>query len=400
MNRRALLKGLAVSPFIAYNETGSTKSPFGSMHVAVIGSGAFGCWTALNLVEQGVQVTLIDPWGPGNSRSSSGGESRLIRSVYGANPIYTQWVQRSFELWLKLQKQAGQRIYFPTGLLWMFSGDDELMQESLPVVEKAGYRIDTLPMNHAEKQFPHINFSDVKSVYYEHSAGYLLSRVACQIIEDRVCKLGGRVIREAALPIHQLSGGLDKITLADGASLYADHFVFACGPWLGQLLPDLLQPIIIPTRQDVLFFGLPEHSEYTQSMPSWVNIGDRIFYGMANPENRGFKVADHSAGDVINPTTVDRTVDIASLKRASEFLSHRFPDLDGAPLVESRVCQYENSPDTHLVIDQYPDADNAWVVGGGSGQGFKISPAVGEYVCSRILERVDHEPLFGISRFL
>jgi glycine/D-amino acid oxidase-like deaminating enzyme len=64
-------------------------------HVAVVGAGAFGGWTALRLRERGCRVTLLDAWGPGNSRSSSGGETRVIRGVYGADPIYVQWVVRS-----------------------------------------------------------------------------------------------------------------------------------------------------------------------------------------------------------------------------------------------------------------------------------------------------------------
>src|SRR5438445_13694560 len=109
-----------------------TPNPMGKrkIHVAVIGAGAFGGWTALHLQRAGAKVTLIDAWGPGNSRASSGGETRVIRSIYGGDPDYIRWVARSFELW----RQFGQHVYHRTGALWMFPGDDQYASASLPLI--------------------------------------------------------------------------------------------------------------------------------------------------------------------------------------------------------------------------------------------------------------------------
>ena len=70
-----------------------------------------------------------------------------------------------------------------------------------------------------------------------------------------------------------------------------------------------------------------------------------------------------------------------------------------APLLESRVCQYENSPDGHYIIDQHPGAENTWVVGGGSGHGFKLGPALGEFVAERVIGKKEVDPFFALSRF-
>ena len=86
------------------------------------------------------------------------------------------------------------------------------------------------------------------------------------------------------------------------------------------------------------------------------------------------------------------------LKAARQYLAFRFPGLKDAPLVEARVCQYENSPDEHFIIDRHPTAENTWLVGGGSGHGFKHGPAVGELVAQLVLAGAATPPEFRLSR--
>jgi glycine/D-amino acid oxidase-like deaminating enzyme len=79
--------------------------------IAVIGAGAFGGWIALQLRRRGADVVLVDAYGPGNSRSSSGGETRVIRAVYGRDRIYVELVKRAYELWDELQATSGEQLY-------------------------------------------------------------------------------------------------------------------------------------------------------------------------------------------------------------------------------------------------------------------------------------------------
>ena len=87
---------------------------------------------------------------------------------------------------------------------------------------------------------------------------------------------------------------------------------------------------------------------------------------------------------MFDPTHGERIVDPESVRLARRYLARRFPGLADAPVVETRVCQYETTPDTHFVIDRHPDFDNVWLVGGGSGHGFKHGPVIGEYVVGRL----------------
>jgi glycine/D-amino acid oxidase-like deaminating enzyme len=337
-------------------------------HVLVIGAGAFGGWTALHLRRSGARVTLIDAWGAGNSRASSGGETRVIRSIYGGDPDYIHWVARSLTLW----REFGQHIYHRTGALWMFSGDDQYARASLPLIKLP---IDQLTVAEAAKRFPQVDFAGMRSVYFEHEAGYLLARRGCAAVQQAVVNEGGQ-FRIEAVPA--------PVDLA-AIGRRADAVVFACGPWLGKLFPDLIGDSVAPSRQEVFFFGTPAGDRRFVDFPVWVDFSERIFYGVPGNESRGFKVADDTRGEPVDPSTLERVASSEGLARARQKLAQRFPLLADAPLLESRVCQYENSPDGHFIIDRHPEASNVFLVGGGSGHGYKLGPALGEYVASVVL---------------
>lgn len=354
-------------------------------HVAVIGAGAFGGWTALRLRERGCRVTLIDAWGPGNSRASSGGETRVIRGVYGADRLYVRWAARALEAWLEAERRWGVRLYHPTGTLWMCSGSDAYVRSSIPLLAEEGLAVGELGPEEARRRFPQIAFDGIRTVFFEETAGYLMARRACRAVAEALVNAGGELRQEEIRP------GL----LPSLPSLDADAWVFACGPWLGSLFPDVVGDRVRPTRQDVFFFGAPPGFP---SPPVWMELGERSFYGIPGNDHRGFKIADDTRGEPFDPTSGERIPDPAALERARRYLALRFPALAGAPVVESRVCQYENSPDGHLLIDRHPAADNVWIVGGGSGHGFKLGPAVGEHVAALVLGETEPLPDFRLDR--
>ena len=372
------------------------------MKVVVVGAGAFGGWTALTLLRSGAQVTLVDAWGPGNSRSSSGGESRVIRGTYGPARIYTEMVARSLELWREHEKRWSCSLYRKTGALWLANQDDDYEKASLSVLQEVGLEYERWTVEEAAQHYPQIHFENVSWVLYEHDAGYLLARRACRKVWEGFLAEGGEYRQLSVRPDRFQSGSLSGLSLSDGSMLEADRYVFACGPWMGKIFPDVIGDRIRSLRQEVFYFGAPagDNRFHEGAVPVWIDNAERRMYGIPGNEWRGFKVAEDARGTSFDPTSGERSPSADALESAKSYVRFRFPELANAPLLESRVCQYEESPDSDFIIDQHPDADNVWLVGGGSGHGFKHGPALGELACRTVLEQQPVEPTFSLSRFL
>jgi sarcosine oxidase len=371
-------------------------------HIAVVGAGAFGGWTALHLLERGARVTLLDAWGPGNSRASSGGETRIMRGTYGPDQPYTELAARALQLWAKYERRWKRQFQHRTGVLWMASSRDDLFERgSLPLLREAGITFQELSTSQMRKRWPQVNFDDVHWGIFEPNCGYLDARASCQAVVDAFVAGGGKYRQLAVASDGLESAPLRSLTLSDGSQLKADQYVFACGPWLSELFPRTLDNIIRPTKQDVFFFGTPAgDSRFTDAhLPVWGDHGKRFLYGIPGSDRRGFKVADDTRGRSFDPTDGDRVVSQATLRRVRDYLAFRFPAMRDAPLIETRVCQYEQTPDSHLLVDRHPRMDNVWLLGGGSGHGFKHGPALGETMADLILKDGEANAVWQLSRF-
>ena len=400
-SRRTFLKGSAVaaaacligSPAIARTLRAS---------VIVVGAGAFGGWSALQLLQRGSKVTLLDAWGPGNSRASSGGETRTIRATYGpAHLLYTQMVARALQLWQENERRWNVKLFFRSGALRMAGEDDSYERAALPVLQQAGIHFEKLSTAECAKRWPQINFEGVSWSVYEPNSGFLAARRGCEAVLNAFVKNGGQYRQAQATPGPIVANRMQGINVSPGEVLRADCYVFALGPWLGKVFP-FLAPVITPTRQEVFFFGTPGGDlRFTEEqLPTWIDGGKNPFFGVPGNHWRGFKIADDTRGPVIDPTTVEREISEEKLANARAYLRMRFPALANAPLVESRVCQYENSTDHNFILDRHPDAENVWIVGGGSGHGFKHGPVMGEMLADAVLSSKPPPKEMGLGRLL
>ena len=369
-------------------------------HIAVIGAGAFGGWTALYLLRRGARVTLLDGWGPGNSRSSSGGETRIFRGAYGPNQPYTRMAARAGELWKENEKRWSMKLLHRIGVLWMAAvGDDRFERGSLPLLHDAEIPYQELSIPELAARWPQINLEGVQWGMYEPEGGFLTARIACQAVLDGFRAEGGEYKQLAVVP-NDLDGKWDSLSLSDGSKLHANQYVFACGPWLGKLFPETVGDHVRPTKQEIFFFGTPAGDDFTDAkLPVWGNHHDRFMYGIPGNQGRGFKVADDTRGPEFDPTSGERMVSAEGMKTVRDYIAFRFPALKNAPLLESRVCQYEDTPDENFIVDRHPRHEHLWLVGGGSGHGFKHGPALGEMMAGLVLEDKNPDALFRLARF-
>lgn len=354
--------------------------------VAVIGAGVFGAWTAWHLATRGQRVILVEMHSPAHARASSGGESRIIRMSYGPDEIYTQWSKNSLLQWTALFAEMDEPLFRQTGVLWLGSEGSSYLEHSQRCLQRNGIHHEVMDVRDLQQRYPQVNFEGVAQGLFEPESGVLLARRAVNSVVGSAMCLGVTLGLAQILAPRSNHGCVESIATTDRDLLCASQYVFACGPWLGKLFPELLGARLFVTRQEVFFFGTPPGSTRFSppALPTWFFQSDQV-YGMPDIEGRGLKIACDVHGARVDPDTQSRLASREAAIWASDYVSRRFPALNDAPIVETRVCQYENTSSGDFLIDRHPQFSNVWLVGGGSGHGFKHGPAVGGHVAGLVL---------------
>jgi glycine/D-amino acid oxidase-like deaminating enzyme len=342
----------------------------------VVGAGVFGAATARELALRGWDVTLVEQYTPGNVRSGSGGDTRLSRAAHGSVEWYTRFSRRARTIWLDLQEETGTRIWEPVGVAWFALREDGFEQQSRATLEAAGVPYEWLSPDDARDLYPSLETSDLQAVLFEPEAGVLHARRATQLlVEDGE--------RRGVLLEHGRSSPDDHPA--------ADVVVWACGSWLPQVFPGLVELKI--SRRDVFFFGTDASWRGTPGFCEY----DAPFYGHGEIAGLGAKIAPDLPGETVDPDTLDRLPSRQLEQVARDYAAHRFPGLAQAPVVGGRVCQYDLTADTHFVFDRHPEHESWWLLGGGSGHGFKHGPALAEYVADCLEGRAQPEPFHALG---
>ena len=402
-SRRALLTGLAALPVAATAAAAERKSKkrkpakpkIPHVDVAIIGAGVFGAWTAWHLLRAGKSVRLFDAYGAGHVRASSGGESRVIRMGYGADTIYSEMARESLPYWKALSDTASAPIFHNTGVLWFGPQGDAYTAQSLAWLQANRVGHEHGDVNWLQNKYRQIQFFQGETGILETECGALIAgRGVQEVIADAQI-----AVERVVMPAPLLSKRIKRHSLPDGGT--ADHLVYALGPWLAELFPQQLMNKIVATRQEVYHFGAPQGDTRfaPPELPVWAdNSNNGIFYGIPDLEGAGFKIAIDRHGPVVDPDTMERQLTPAGIAEARAYIARRFPGLASAPLIGGRVCQYENSSNGDYLIDRFPGQERVWLVGGGSGHGFKNGPAVGKRVAAHILDaKLAVQPRFSFA---
>ena len=389
LNRRRFLRAAAggVGTLAAGADrllAGQGPASAATAEVVVVGAGAFGGWTALYLREMGHTVTLIDQYGPGNSRATSGGESRQIRAVYGEREIYTKWVLEAFDRWQAREAEWGKKLFFRTGQLSLAPEWTKELTDTRKVFDRLGVKYDIVKIDDLARQYPQMNMNNVGVAMSTPSTGVLKAREGCVAVAQAFEKKGGRFVIAKAELGTRAGGALQDIALSTGQRVAAQTFVFACGPWLPKVFPSVMKNKLATPRRVVFFYGTPPGDErFTYpNFPTWA-VDEA--YGFPSIEGKGFKVVPTFERVIVDPDTQEHTLTPDELRKGREFVTKWFPALAGQPLVESKVCQREDSIDDHFIVNQHPELTNVWLVGGGSGHGYKHGIMLGDYVANRVV---------------
>jgi len=360
--------------------------------IAVVGAGSFGMWTALNLQRMGATVTVVDPYGAGNSRQTSGGETRGVRSSYGNRRhglLWAEWANRAMQKWIEWDEMGAERL-LPR--LFYNTGDLILRDEMIPYLEDTIANWDSLNLPYevltpeeVQRRWPWIHFENLAVGVYEPRAGVVRARRAIESVAQVFLDGGGEIRLGRASLGSSGQNRLNEITIDPGESLSAGSFVFACGPWFPKVFPELMGKRLRIPMGHVFYFGVPagDNRFSFPNMPSYGVPGCTGWPALGR-DHRGFRVRTGGRPPQ-DPDESDRWIDKEFHERPREVLQNHFPDLVGAPILETRACHYESSVDRNWIIDTHPDYSNLWLAGGGSAEGFKFGPVLGEYIAQRVL---------------
>ena len=385
----------AAEPTAQPNPAGS-KAPWvrtrQTPDIAVVGAGAFGAWTALNLQQSGAQVTLIDQYGPANSRATSGGETRGVRTGYGDRGhglLWTRWANRAIDKWSAWDEQWQDmllpRVFFTTSDLIMRGEWTEFLEDTRNNWDEVGIRYEVLDADEIARRWPVIDLTDITVALWEQDAGVVRARRAIESVARVFEHEGGQVTLGHAAMGDRTDRQLDALNLQPGGAISAGTYVFALGPWFPKAFPELMgKRLRIPMGHVVYFRTPPGDNSYSYpNLPSY-NFRGVTGWPALGPDNRGFRVRTGGQGPG-DPDTSRRWLEPEEYERPRAFVAQRFPGLADAPISETRACHYEVSVTRNFFFDHHPDYDNVWFAGGGSAEGFKFGPVVGEYMAGRVL---------------
>jgi sarcosine oxidase len=387
VNRRSFLKatggGLTLPSLLASGSAQAVARAAVVSDVVVVGAGAFGGWTALYLREMGLSVTMVDQYGPGNARASSGGESRQIRAGYGDREIYTRWVLQAFDRWAAREAEWGKKLLFRTGQLSLAREWTKTLTDTKTVFDKLRVEYEIVRHDDLVRRYPQMNTDGIDFAMLVPGTGVLKAREGCVAVAQAFEKKGGRFLVAKAAPGQRSGRTLQDIALSSGERVAARTFVFACGPWLPKVFSAVMGRKLITPRRVVFFYGTPPGDDrFTYpNFPTWA-VDDA--YGFPSIEGRGFKVVPTLEEVMVDPDTQEHTLTADEIRGGRQFVAKWFPALKDQPLVDSRVCQREDSIDEHFIVDRHPDFENVWLVGGGSGHGYKHGIMLGDYVAHRV----------------
>lgn len=399
VDRRTFLKvaglgagALAAGAYAAPASAARVRPATPSADIVVIGAGAFGGWTALHLQRMGASVTLVDMYGPGNSRATSGGETRGVRSSYGEDKLtWVRWANLAMERWKQWdhewRDQLDAPLFYTTGDIILRDNPEEpMIRSSAAAWDQLGVPYEALTPDEVRHRWPVIDVSTFTTALYEPNAGVVRARRACGAVARAFERAGGRiVIGRAELVRAAASNGASAQVLVDGEPMSAGTYVFACGPWLGKVLPDVMANKLRTPLGHVFYYGTPPGDERFNwpNLPSY-NVPGCTGWPTIAPDNRGFRVRT-GGQQPSDPDLSVRWVPPEGHERPREVLRKYFPALADAPVLETRACHYESSVSRNFVIDTHPDHPNVWITGAGSAEAFKQGPVLGDFIAHRIL---------------
>jgi sarcosine oxidase len=342
--------------------------------VAVVGAGVAGAASAWALSRRGLDVVLVERFGPGHARGGSHGATRIFRLSY-PDQEYVQLAQAALPLWRRLEQETDERLLRFTGLL-------EVAHDVAPfadALEACGVACEELDADAVAARFG-IVLPDGATALLQRDAGVVFAERSVAALLAAARARGVRFAPDTR--VDALEPGDDGVELVtDGDRLHCDAVVVAAGAWA----PALLEPLgidlsLTPTVETVAYFRLDRET------PSLIDELDphagEASYGLLDPVH-GLKAGFHHAGRPVDPDDPG-SPDAELVSATVEWARTRYPGVGEPAAVDT--CLYANRPDARFFVER---RGPVVVVSACSGHGFKFAPAVGEQAADLVLQALN-----------
>ena len=366
--------------------------------VIVIGLGAAGMASVLQLARRKIDVIGIDRFDPPHDHGSSHGGSRLTREAVGEGAAYVPLDRRSHAILAGLEAETGETLLVRSGMLVVGSpggatplhGHGDFLAATLALAERFAIPHERLDAIELRRRYPQFRrFRDTDRGYLEPQSGYVRPEAVIATQRRLGEQAGARIVTNTQVTAITQTGS--SVTVATTGGTYtASRAVVSAGAWTRTLLGAPFDRLLTVTRQTLFWYDAPDFAPFAPDrFPTFIwFVTDRLedyftSFPVTNPAE-GIKMVASREGPDIDPETMRRTVDPAEPRDFYE--RHVAPNLVGvAPrVIRAQTCLYTNTPDSHFIVDEHPDMDRVLVVSACSGHGFKHAPALGEAVAERL----------------
>jgi len=367
--------------------------------VIVIGLGAMGSATAQHLAQRGRRVLGLEQFARGHSLGSSHGESRIIREIYFEHPLYVPIVQRAYELWSDLEREAGERLLTITGGLMIGPRDGALVAGVLRSAATHDIAHEILSAAEVSRRFPGFSLREDAMAVVDKRAG-ILDADGCVRVQLGVAEAHGAELHFEERVMRWEAGGESVLVETNRGRYSARQLVLAAGPWMSAQLGGSL----LVERQVLAWFEPRAHAEWydPSSCPVYLWEYPDGYLGYGFPRlSTGVKAGVFHTGDVVDPDAMQRSVDPREIERVRDALRQILPGVAAGDLRDAKVCPFTNTPDSHFIIDWHPQFANVLVSSPCSGHGFKFASAIGELQADLLTEGTSRFDLslFRMNRF-
>ena len=355
-----------------------------------------GSAAAYHLAKAGWRVLGLDRFKPPHQMGSSHGLTRIIREAYFEHPLYVPLVQRAYELWAELEREAGKRLLLQTGGLMLGQPGGVLIRGAQRSADEHQLPHRFLSPQELRHEFPIFCPGADMAAIWEPRAGILFPELAIKAHLELAMQLGTDLRFDT--PILKWEPQEHGVLVRTSSeSFSAEKLLISVGPWTKSLVDDVDLPLTVE-RQVLFWFEPRERRELfePQRCPIFIceHQSRRFFYGFPDLGD-GFKIGVHHEGAVTSADHVDREVKDDEVEAARSLLNSLLPAAAGS-LRSSVVCMYTNTPDENFILDYHPTCRQVVIASPCSGHGFKFSPVVGELVAAFFC---DDSPRFDLSLF-